>query len=145
MNRQPQPLLRYEQTSEYRWTVAAFEFLESGRLTARLLTADDVTSAVVEGNCPRCAHHITDRRPLTAVTSVLNGNRNGGKRTDNDTGQRINPSASADPVVLDITCSCGVPHPGAFPVDAQAPGAGGCGVSFRIELVLDQPSAGGQA
>jgi hypothetical protein len=129
--------LPYEQSSDFQWTEAAFLLLEAGGLTARVMTSDNVRSAVIEGTCPRCKHHITDRRSLTAITTVIGDTRTSGS---NPAGSMADPK----PLVLDVTCSCGVLHP--TPDGAAAPslGAAGCGTSFRIELVAESGAAGGQ-
>ncbi|GHJ36353.1 hypothetical protein [Streptomyces sp. TS71-3] len=142
MTQQPQPPIPYEQTSDYRWTEAAFRLLESGALTASVTASDNVSSAVVEGACPRCVHRFTDRRPLTAVSNGLGESRAGVPGS----GGRdlVEPAGSREPVVLDVTCSCGVAHPTGGPGTADASATGGCGVSFRIELAADRGPAGGQ-
>lgn len=145
MTDQPQPSIPYEQTSEYRWTEAAFEMLESGALTARVMTSDNVSSAVVEGACPRCVHHFTDRRPLTAVTSGIGGSRTGVHGTSTGPVGPAGMYGYGVPVVLDVTCSCGVAHPAEASGAADSNPVGGCGVSFRIELAADRAPAGGQA
>jgi hypothetical protein len=146
MTNQPQPPIPYEQSSEYRWTEAAYELLESGGLTARVMTSDNVSSAVVEGACPRCVHHFTDRRPLTAVTSGIGGSRTG-VQAPGSTGpvRSVGTYGYGDPVVLDVTCSCGVAHPAEASGAADPNAPVGCGVSFRIELAADRAPLGGQA
>ncbi|MFF2627027.1 hypothetical protein ACFVUN_14765 [Kitasatospora griseola] len=131
----------YEQTSDYRWTEAAFELLESGALTARVMTNDNVSSAVVEGACPRCVHQFADRRALTVVTSGIGGSRSGAGMG----GTHLGEPGGTDgyQVVLDITCSCGVAHPIDASGAAGSNAAGGCGVSFRIELA-GPATAGGR-
>ncbi|MFF8911651.1 hypothetical protein [Streptomyces olivaceoviridis] len=141
MTQQPQPPIPYEQTSDYRWTEAAFHLLESGALTASVAARDNISSAVVEGVCPRCVHHFTDRRPLTAVTNGLGGSRAGVPGSGGTA--LVEPAGAYAPVVLDVTCSCGVPHP-TGPGAADASATGGCGVSFRIELAADHGPLGGR-
>ncbi|MFD7496580.1 hypothetical protein ACFV8T_30060 [Streptomyces sp. NPDC059832] len=145
MTNQPQPPIPYEQTSDYRWTEVAFDLLESGALTALVMTNDNVSSAVVEGACPRCVHHFTDRRPLTAVTSGIGGSRAGVQGTG---GTGLVAPAGAygygDPVVLDVTCSCGAAHPAGASGAADSTAVSGCGASFRIELTADPAPADGQ-
>ncbi|MFF3957116.1 hypothetical protein ACFYY1_28425 [Streptomyces sp. NPDC001890] len=148
MPHQPQPPIPYEQTSDYHWTEVAFELLESGALAAVVMTSDNVSSAVVEGTCPRCAHHFTDRRPLTAVTSGIGGSRTGVQGAGG-TGL-VEPARTyghGDLVVLDVTCSCGTTHPAEASEATEPNAVGGCGVSFRIELTADPAPdpAGGQS
>ncbi|RLK58770.1 hypothetical protein [Actinokineospora cianjurensis] len=106
----------FEDTADFEWTVRAFEALEGGRLHGKVFTADGVVSTHVWGRCPRCAHPLDDRQVHTAVI----------------TGPSREADAQDEPPALavDIACQCGHPHP-------QAPdGVAGCGVSFRVELVL---------
>lgn len=140
MTQQPRPPVPYEQTSDYRWTEAAFRLLESGALTASVTASGNVSSAVIAGTCPRCVHQFTDRRPLTAVTNGLGGSRAGLPGSGGtDPGD---PAGAYEAVVLDVTCSCGLPHPPREPAATDA--AVGCGVSFRIELAADHGPAGGR-
>lgn len=139
MTQQPQPPVSYEQTSDYRWTETAFRLLESGALTASVTASDNVSSAVIEGSCPRCVHQFTDRRPLTAVTNGLGASRAGlPGSSGTDLGD---PAGVYETVVLDVTCSCGLAHPPREPGTPDAGAAGGCGVSFRIELAADHGPA----
>jgi hypothetical protein len=141
MTQQPQPPVPYLQTSDYRWTEAAFRLLEAGALTATVTARDNIASAVVDGVCPRCAHPFTDRRSLTAVTNGL-----GGTRAAPGGGPGLaEPVGAPEAVVLDVTCSCGVPHPtGETAAAADATAVTGCGVSFRIELAPEHDPVGGR-
>ncbi|WP_143172506.1 hypothetical protein [Actinacidiphila paucisporea] len=78
---------------------------------------------------------------LTAVTNGLGGSR-AGLPGSGGTGLG-NPAVVYEAVVLDVTCSCGLAHPPREPGATDA-GAGGCGVSFRIELAAGHGPDGGR-
>ena len=106
----------YEDTTDFDWTVRAFQSLREGRLHGRVFAADGVLSSHVWGECPRCAHAIDVRQVHTAVVTGPH--------------RAVEPADEPPTLPIDIACRCGSPH-------EHAPGsATGCGVSFRIELVL---------
>ncbi|MBT2482966.1 hypothetical protein [Streptomyces sp. ISL-94] len=105
----------YRITNAYEWTERAFRLLEAEQLTVTEHGAPAAAGFVVSGPCPRCEHHIVDRRAFVALTGMGGGGRDGG--TD-----------ATEAVVLDVSCGCGTAH-------QDAPeGVTGCGASFRIEL-----------
>jgi hypothetical protein len=112
----------YAESTAYRWTERAYELLLSGDLRARAFDSDGVLSSHVWGSCPRCGHALDDRQVHTAVFP----------------GTTRHPgAATGSPPVLevDVCCACRYPHPLAPPEVA------GCGISFRVELLLDGKAA----
>lgn len=110
----------YEQSAEFNWTVRAFELLCAGHLHGKAFATDGVVSSHVWGACPRCAHALDDRQVHTAVITGV--------------GRSVNVYLEGQPdaLLVDVACGCGRAHP-------DAPGEiTGCGVSFRVELVLPQ-------
>lgn len=107
----------YEPTAAYEWTERAYQLLVEGRLQGRAFDTGEVLSSHVWGPCPRCEHPLDDRQVHTAVVS---GVGRGPGRTGEIPGT----------LAVDVACGCAFPHP-------RAPeGVPGCGVSFRVELVL---------
>lgn len=105
----------YRSTNSYEWTERAFRLLEAGHLRVTEHGVPAAPAFVVSGPCPRCDHHIVDRRAFVALTGMGGGSRGG-------------ESDSAEAVVLDVSCGCGTAH-------QEAPeGVTGCGAGFRIEL-----------
>lgn len=111
----------YQATTAYRWTERAFRLIESGELRAGVRAGEGVATATVGGPCPRCGHPIFDRRVAQAVTEVRGAH-----------GAELLPLT----VVVDVSCGCGEPHAGA-PEQVT-----GCGVAFRVQLVLDPAQEG---
>ncbi|MDO0924645.1 hypothetical protein QQY24_04140 [Streptomyces sp. TG1A-8] len=106
----------YVATSDVQWTNRAYRMLLDRRPTVSRRGGDGVPGLVVSGPCPRCEHHLVDRRVLLALTGL--GATRGGS------------AGAPETVVLDVTCGCGSTH-------QDAPeGVTGCGASFRIELEL---------
>jgi hypothetical protein len=85
-------------------------------MEADMAVGEGVVTATVGGLCPRCGHRFVDRQVGQAVTPVR-----GGRGTE--------PFPRT--VVIDVSCGCGEPHAGA-PEQVT-----GCGVAFRVQLVLD--------
>ncbi|WP_329282142.1 hypothetical protein [Streptomyces sp. NBC_01451] len=109
----------YEATTAFRWTERAFHLIESGGIQTGVVVGEGVVTATVGGPCPRCGHQFVDRQVGQAVTAVRGGH-----------GRDPLPRT----VVIDVSCGCGELHAG-------APGeVTGCGVAFRVQLVLDAGS-----
>lgn len=106
----------YQATTAFRWTERAFHLIESGGMQADLVVGEGVVTATVGGPCPRCGHQFADRQVGQAVTAVRGGH----------SGKPLPRT-----VVIDVSCGCGEPHTGA-PEQVT-----GCGVAFRVQLVLD--------
>jgi len=109
----------YQVTTAFQWTERAFHMIESGGLLVGVVAADGVVTATVGGPCPRCSHQLLDRQVGHAVTEVRGGH--GGESLPRT-------------VVVDVSCGCGEAHSGA-PEQVT-----GCGVAFRVQLVLDDDS-----
>jgi hypothetical protein len=123
-NARPDDEQEYQPTAAYEWTERAYQLLVDGQLHGRAFATGAVLSSHVWGPCPRCEHPLDDRQVHTAVVSGV-GRWPGGP---DQTGEV--PSA----LEVDVACGCGYPHP-------RAPqGVAGCGVSFRVELVLAERS-----
>jgi hypothetical protein len=106
----------YQVSTAFRWTERAFHLIESGRIQADMVVGEGVVTATIGGPCPRCGHQFVDRQVGQAVTAVRGGHR----------GEPLPRTA-----VIDVSCGCGETHTG-------APGEiTGCGVAFRVQLVLD--------
>jgi hypothetical protein len=120
----PEPAdLPYRQTTAFEWTRQAFDMLSTNTLTATARRTAGITSVVVAGPCPRCAHRLVDRQVGVAVTGVAGGTTRG-----------VLPEVAApETIAVDVTCGCGTHHNGA-PESTT-----GCGVSFRIELIATDP------
>ena len=106
----------YQVSTAYRWTERAFRLIESGGMRAGVVVGEGVVTATVGGPCPRCGHQFVDRQVGQAVAPVRGGHA----------GEPLPPT-----VVIDVSCGCGEPHEGA-PEQVT-----GCGVAFRVQLVLD--------
>ena len=104
----------YEATLDAQWTDKAYDLIEAGTLTARMLVDDKRYTAVVAGQCPRCGHHLETVLPLTGYVRdyAVRG-------IGDDVPTQVN---------VDVLCGCGIPHAGAPP---ETPG---CGVGFRVEF-----------
>jgi hypothetical protein len=113
----------YRVSSEFLWTRTAYEqLLEDRDLHGEVISRDGVMASHVWGQCPRCRHSLDDRQPLTVLTSLM-----GVRRTDSPESTE---AADAGFAQVDVSCGCGVTHPGA-PADTT-----GCGTSFRVELPI---------
>jgi hypothetical protein len=118
----------YHELVDYSWTAKAFEMLERGDIGGNAVSRDGVVGSRVRGPCPRCGHDLDDRQTHTAVTNLMNGEwRSKGVA---GTGQPDEGNADLVYFPIDVSCGCGDSHPGA------PPGTTGCGVSFRVELLL---------
>ncbi len=132
------PDVPYLESVDYAWTETAFSMLEGGALHGEVVSRDGVIRSRVWGKCPRCAecgHEIDDRQTLTAVTNLMGREwrlaiRDHGQASGGKTGPVFIP--------VDVSCGCGKAHPGG------PAGSTGCGVSFRVELPLQQAGAGGR-
>ena len=105
--------------------------------TVRLFPVMECSGPGCGGECPRCygcGHEIDDRQTLTAVTNLMGREwRLAKPGHDQDTDQQAGPEF----VPVDVSCGCGQAHSGA------PAGSTGCGVSFRVELRVQQAAAGG--
>ena len=125
------PDMPYQESVDYAWTEKAFGMLESGSLRGEVVSRDGVVSSRVWGKCPRCqecGHEIDDRQTLTAVTNLMGREWRLTVPGHGQTGQE----AGLLFVPVDVSCGCGKAHPGG------PEGSTGCGVSFRVELPLQQ-------
>jgi hypothetical protein len=123
----------YRESVELRWTEIAFEMLDHGDLGGEVISSGGVIRSRIWGPCPQCGHHLDDYQTHTAVTSFY---ADGWRGTTRETGD---PAAATDEppyFQVDVSCGCGNTHSGA------PEGKTGCGVSFRVELLL-QPEGGG--
>ena len=131
------PDLPYEESFDYAWTEKAFGMLGTGSLHGEVVSRDGVVRSRVWGPCPRChecGHELDDRQTLTAVTNLMGRDWRLGTRGH---GQNMGSEAGPVFVPVDVSCGCGRAHRGG------PGGATGCGVSFRVELPVQQPGAGG--
>lgn len=108
---------------DYRWTLAAFDALQDGALSAEVLPVDGVWTARVVGACPRCGHHFTLTRVLESVVDDPTRRRALGTDTDVE-GDDQDETYEA----LTVACQCDAIHPGG---SAQSTG---CGIVFKIEV-----------
>ena len=116
-------LTPYASTAAYEWTERAYRMLLEGQIKARSYDSDRVLSSHVWGACPRCGHQLDHRQVHTAVAAGP------GRQTG---GQIIPPTPPT--LLVDVPCGCQHTHP-------DAPdGTLGCGVSFRVEIVLGSAS-----
>lgn len=104
----------YTVTCDAQWTTQAYHLLMDGRLQVFPRGGKDAPGFLVTGPCPRCDHHLVDRRALLALTGM--------------SGTRGGSGGAPERFILDITCGCGTTHQGA------PEGVTGCGASFRIEM-----------
>lgn len=104
----------------YRWTETAYELLESGALRGAVTEREGIVTAAVEGPCPHCADPLSEAEVRTGVVS------------DEAADLGVVREAARAPVFVPVTvtCGCNWEHPGA------PAGVKGCGVSFRLELLL---------
>jgi hypothetical protein len=110
--------------------------LVAGTLTGEAESAGGVIHSRVSGPCPRCqqcGHKLDDQQTLTAVTNLMGREW---RLTTRDQGQASSGEPGPDYAQVDVTCGCGKTHRGA------PPGKIGCGVSFRVELLLRQAEPG---
>ncbi|WP_326555142.1 hypothetical protein [Micromonospora sp. NBC_01813] len=114
---------QYAQTAAYEWTERAYRLLLGGQLQARPFDADGVLSSHVWGDCPRCGHQLDHRQVHTAVAAG----------PGRQTGGRIIPP-TLPTLEIDVPCGCRHTHSGA------PDGTLGCGVSFRVEIVVGPTS-----
>jgi hypothetical protein len=131
------PDVPYQESEEYAWTEKAFAMLESGALHGEAVSRDGVLRSRVWGKCPRCdecGHEIDDRQTLTAVTNLMGREWRVAKPGH---GQGTDQPAGPEFVPVDVSCGCGKAHSGG------PAGSTGCGVSFRVELRVQQAAAGG--
>jgi hypothetical protein len=127
----------YHESTDYSWTEKAFEMLERSDLQGQaLISPDGIVHSRVWGPCPQCQHVLDDRQTHTAVTNLMGGEWR--RLGDASPGQSVDADADLPFFPVDVSCGCGDSHSGA------PPGTFGCGVSFRVELPLQPPGAGGQ-
>ena len=113
----------YDERSDYSWTERAFEQLEAGVLSGEIKARNNVAWSRVRGPCPRCGHPIDDEQTLTAITGL--------SRPGSGSKEILSSHMS-----VDITCGCGERHTGA------PDGVYGCGVSFRVDLPVQDAGSG---
>jgi hypothetical protein len=115
----------YEESTEAKWTQEAFEALQEGRLHGAVIANRGVLRSRVWGPCPACGHDLDDRQTHTGITGIYSGEWRG--TTPADDG-----ALATDPAYyeVDVSCGCGHGHPGA------PDGRAGCGVSFRVALLI---------
>jgi hypothetical protein len=126
----------YEESFDYQWTEKAFGMLESGALHGEVVSRDGVVRSRVWGSCPRCqecGHELDDRQTLTAVTNLMGRDWLTTRGPGSDSGGEASPVF----VPVDVSCGCGKNHGGG------PAGSTGCGVSFRVELPMQQADTGG--
>ena len=131
------PDVPYRESFDYEWTEKAFGMLESGALHGEVVSRDGVVRSRVWGMCPRCedcGHEIDDRQTLTAVTNLMGREW---RLTTRGHGQDNDKQAGPEFIPVDVSCGCGKAHPGG------PAGSTGCGVSFRVELPVQQTDTGG--
>ena len=118
----------YEMTNDFAWTEKAYQSLQAGGdMHGEVISRDDVLASRVWGRCPRCQHPIDDRQTLSALPGLIGVRGTGRVEADQD------ESATAwRYTTVDVTCGCGDAHQGA------PEGRTGCGVSFRVELPIQQ-------
>lgn len=118
----------YEMTSDFAWTEKAYQSLQAGGdMHGEVISRDDVLASRVWGRCPRCQHTIDDRQTLSALPGLIGVRGTGRAEADQD------ESATAwRYTTVNVTCGCGDAHQGA------PEGRTGCGVSFRVELPIQQ-------
>jgi hypothetical protein len=112
----------YQVSSDFSWTEKAYEELQEGNdLHGEVVCRGGVMASRVWGKCPRCGDPLDDRQSLTVLTSFM-----GVRGTDSPQPTDVDVRFAQ----VDVSCGCGVPHPGA------PTGATGCGTSFRVELPI---------
>jgi hypothetical protein len=125
----PPPLDQpYQESADYGWTENAFGLLERDELHGEVISRDGVTRSRVWGPCPRCDHALDDQQTHTAVTSLMSGEWR--TWTTVRTSEPGDDDHDAVYFPVDVSCGCGHGHPGA------PAGKTGCGVSFRVELLV---------
>lgn len=117
----------YEESTAYQWTENAFEMLERGELLGEAISREGVLRSRVWGPCPRCAHFLDDHQVHTAITNVFGGESRG---PGSGWREADNEGANEEYYQVDVSCSCQSAHGGA------PAGRAGCGVSFRVELLV---------
>jgi hypothetical protein len=124
MAHDPRPFNRTDPLA-MRWTERAYELLQSGELSADVISADGVRVVRVDGNCPYCDDHVHYVEPLTAVTEGMEG-------VLGSTRGSATPPREPRYEEITVTCGCSESHPG-NPTEST-----GCGTSFRIAILLDE-------
>jgi hypothetical protein len=118
----------YQASTDMVWTEKAYEKLqEGGDLHGEVISRDGVMASRVWGQCPRCSHFIDDRQALTALASLMGVRGSGPGASTGTTEVRF--------AQVDVSCRCGDPHKGA------PAGKTGCGISFRVELPVQDAGA----
>jgi hypothetical protein len=102
------------------WTEDAHRLLLQGRLQASVALVGGIETSSVDGECPRCHHHLTDVQIRTVTT----------EGTKAVLGHKARKRSSGYASIT-VTCSCGCTHAGR-PEDAN-----GCGITFRIEVLKE--------
>jgi hypothetical protein len=115
--------LPYETEAPYarRWTEKAFEMLQAGALSAQARVRREVATLIVNGSCPRCAHHLHQDfvetlvapAPTEQIMTVV---------ISEDNDDDLNFSTR------DVTCNCSEVHEG------RPTGSEGCGITFRVSV-----------
>ena len=89
----------------------------------------------VSGPCPRCRHFLDDRQTLSGLPGLIGV---GGPRGDEVSRGEAAAHWTGRYAQVDVSCGCGDTHDGA------PEGRTGCGVSFRVELPVQEVSHPGQ-
>lgn len=108
----------------YKWTEAAYDLLQEGKLAASIRSAAGISTATVAGECPHCRDNVNFSEVLDAVA---------GESLGTLSWERLQPVAPDDGYVsLTVSCSCTEQHAGR-PADINY----GCGINFRIDVRRD--------
>lgn len=114
----PQP---YESTSSEALDDAAREMVNGKQIRIWLSTAGEITSARIDGPCPRCKDHFSQTEVLNLPASTVRGPHT--PAPDSATAQ-----AASSVLWADFLCDCDVVHPN------TPPGERGCGAGYSIEV-----------
>jgi len=124
----PDEPVDYRASTDLVWTEKAYEKLQDGGdLHGEVISRDSVMASRVWGPCPRCSHFIDDRQTLTALANLMGVRGSGPDAPTGTTGVRF--------AQVDVSCGCTDTHEGA------PAGRTGCGISFRVELPVQDPGA----
>lgn len=126
----------YRLTNDIQWTDKAFESLqEGGDMHGEVISRGGVVASRVWGPCPRCRHVLDDRQTLSGLPGLTGV---GGPRGDEVSRGETAQAWKGRYAQVDVSCGCGDTHDGA------PEGRTGCGVSFRVELPVQEVSHSGQ-